>query len=193
MPNPFAPQVVGAPEPAEETMGDIFQRQQEAFQRSLQIELGTPPDQLVEWFLHTHIPQLIEARKRIAVAATKRMAVEPVLQDPQHFEHPARQVWVSQYAAMCDAEQIPIELAMVEIHHLYRTWLHFVPYERKAYGLDIAVGVHGAVKHLGRELAFIAKGPIQDASPLPSGYEPPPGCFARLPPNLVRTIDQVPF
>lgn len=188
MSNPFAPQVVGAePEPV-----DPFTVSKRTYQRSLPIA-DVSDDQLVEWFRDVHVPQLITARQGIADRSTRRLAVEPVLTDPQHYQHPARTSWVYQYAAMCDAEQVAIETALVQVYHLHRTWLHFIPYQRKRYGLDALVGVHAAVKHLGRELAFITTGPVQDASPLPTGYEPPPGCYARLPPNLLHTIDAVPF
>jgi hypothetical protein len=189
MSNPFAAQIVGVePEPI-----DPWTASRQLFQQSLPIPDGVPDAQLVAWFTDVHVPQLIAARLQITAVSAPRRKVEPILEDPQHFTHPARASWVSQYAALCDAEQVPIELALVEIHHLHKIWLHFIPYQRKAHGLDQLVGVKAAVKHLGRELAFIAKGPLQDASPLPSGYEPPPGCFARLPPNLLHTIDQVPF
>jgi len=176
------------PDPEPEVPDDSL----DSYHRALLVDPANTPEQVAALF-RVIVPILVMWRQQAGPLAVKRLAVEPVLDDPAHDDHPARASWMHQYAQLCREEMDAMHHVVKETWGLHRFWRHLSPRERKEYGLDGLVGLHHCQQDLGRHVAFITTGPLQEQAPLPDPYEPPEPFIRELVPTFWRMLDRPPF
>lgn len=164
----------------------------DAYHRALLVDPAHTVEQVVTLF-NVCLDILILWRGKVGEIAPRRIAVEPVLDDPAHDDHPGRPSWVMQYGAMVREESVALEHVVVETWALNRFWWHLKPRDRKTHGLDVLVGLHYARQDIGRDLPFLTTGPLQDQAPLPIPYEPPEGFYDGVVPNFQTMLNHCPF
>jgi hypothetical protein len=136
---------------------------------------------------------LIDWRKRMLPIIAKRMAVEPVLDDPTNADHPARALWIAQYDQLIDQECEHLVHVLWEAYHIGRLWDALSVQHRVSHELHTLLGIDARATNVGRFLAFADRGPIQRAATLPPKYQHPEGLHHLLPTNVALMIDVCPF
>lgn len=127
---------------------------------------------------------VIHSRKALAPISAKRMAVEPVLDDPANDDHPARLTWELQYGDLIDDEREAIQRMLFNLHGMQQMWSALTPNDRIAQGLDGLIGLNPASQTIDDRLACKTDGPLQDASPLLAEWRIPDTTVAQLSPVL---------
>ena len=164
----------------------------DAYHRALLVDPANTVDQVASHF-RICVDLLIHWRRQVAAIAPRRIAVEPVFEDPANDDHPARASWACQYAAMVQQEKTALHHVCNEAWALNRFWRHLTPRDRKTHGFDALVGVRYTRQDIGQEVPFMTTGPLQDAAPLPVPYELPEGFTDELVPNFKLMLNICPF
>lgn len=123
---------------------------------------------------------------QLGPVATKRSAVQPILDDPANATHPARRSWELQYQALVDKECALLVHVLWEGYHTARFWMALTVTDRVKHGLHTKIGIDARTEPNGATLAFTGPG-------IPPGYVMPHDIHDLLPTSVALMFNLAPF